>query len=141
MRRYRPDINFWLALAFEAHVHHVRAAAWFDSAPETSCLFCRHTQQGFLRLATNPAVFGVEALSLADSWQGYDALRADSRVGFAAEPHGLERSWRTFTSSAQYSHKVWSDAYLAAFAVAGGVAVVSFDSCFAAYGALDRVQP
>ena len=59
-----PDINVWLALAFEVHVHHWRAVEWLGRAATGSCAFCRLTQQGFLRLATNPSVFGDEALTL-----------------------------------------------------------------------------
>jgi hypothetical protein len=52
---YLADVNLWLALAFESHVHHASAAAWFRGLASTdSCAFCRMTQQGFLRLSTNP---------------------------------------------------------------------------------------
>jgi len=55
------DINIWLALTFEVHAHHRTAKAWFEGTGPDSCAFCRLTQQGFLRLATNPAVFKDEA--------------------------------------------------------------------------------
>jgi predicted nucleic acid-binding protein len=29
---FLPDIDFWLALAFESHLHHAAANNWFDSA-------------------------------------------------------------------------------------------------------------
>jgi predicted nucleic acid-binding protein len=47
------DVNVWLALTFRRHVHHARAAPWFRAATAVCC-FCRFTQAGFLRLATNP---------------------------------------------------------------------------------------
>ena len=59
-----PDINFWLALAFEVHAHHIAAVAWFDNAGPDSCSFCRLTQQGFLRLATNRAAFRDETVTM-----------------------------------------------------------------------------
>ena len=89
-----PDINVWLALAFEAHAHHRPAADWFDQQEPEACAFCRLTQQGLLRLATNPAVFGDEALSMARAWACYDALLGDERVYFREEPTGLEDLWR-----------------------------------------------
>ena len=57
-----PDINVWLALAFDSHIHHPDAKKWFDGlADDAICYFCRLTQLGFLRLATNPKVFGADA--------------------------------------------------------------------------------
>ena len=76
-----------------------RQAAWFDSVDVRTALWCRVTQQGFLRLASNPSVFGAEALTLRDAWSCYDALRGDERTGFVAEAAGLERLWREHTSS------------------------------------------
>jgi predicted nucleic acid-binding protein len=49
-----PDINVWLALVFDAHVHHPSALAWFNSLSDETAFFCRLTQQGFLRWANNP---------------------------------------------------------------------------------------
>ena len=40
-----PDVNVWFAMAFDSHVHHPAAKAWFDAlVAETAC-FCRMTQQ------------------------------------------------------------------------------------------------
>jgi predicted nucleic acid-binding protein len=60
---FLPDVNLWLALVFDAHVHHVAAKSWYDGLSDVACCFCRTTQQGFLRLATNPKAFGDDALS------------------------------------------------------------------------------
>jgi predicted nucleic acid-binding protein len=52
---YLPDINFWLALNFSQHKHNSAATSWFNALPQNDqCFFCRFTQMGFLRLATNP---------------------------------------------------------------------------------------
>jgi predicted nucleic acid-binding protein len=52
-----PDVNVWLALAFDEHEHHSAAEDWFEDVGEAACSFCRLSQQGFLRLATNPKAF------------------------------------------------------------------------------------
>jgi toxin-antitoxin system PIN domain toxin len=128
------DINVWLALTFDAHFHHPAAKTWFDGLPgDALCFFCRHTQQGFLRLTTNQSVFGKHALILPDAWQKYDAFLGDPRVAFADEPAGLEHHWRMFTQIQSYSPHVWNDAYLAAFALAGGLNIVTFDKGFSQY--------
>lgn len=128
-----PDVNIWLALTFSRHVHHAVAKGWFDTISDQPCCFCRLTQQGFLRLATNPKVFGDEALSLPQAWQLYDAFARDPRVQFAEEPAGLEPFWRDYTQHESFSPKVWSDAYLAAFARAASFQVISFDTGFRLY--------
>jgi hypothetical protein len=87
---FLPDINLWLTLAFESHVHHAAAHAWFEGSASAGCSFCRLTQQGFLRLATNPKAFDTEAVTLAGAWVLYDAFLDDPRISFAAEPAGLE---------------------------------------------------
>ena len=56
-----PDVNVWLALVFDFHFHHRAAKTWYEASSE-SCFFCRWTQQGFLRLATNATVFQQEAI-------------------------------------------------------------------------------
>jgi len=129
-----PDINVWLALTFDSHVHHPAAKSWFDGLPDGAvCDFCRLTQQGFLRLATNPSVFGKHAVMMPDAWQKYDLLLSDPRVAYAEEPIDLEAHWRTFTKNQTFSPKVWNDAYLAAFAKAGKLNLVSFDKAFKQY--------
>ena len=127
------DVNVWLALAFEVHAHHRTARVWFDSVGSGTALWCRVTQQGFLRLASNPSVFGAEALTLQDAWSCCDALSGDERTGFAAEAAGLERLWREYASSRTYSPKVWTDAYLVAFASSAGLTMVTFDRAIASY--------
>lgn len=128
-----PDINLWLALTFEAHAHHPVEAAWFESVEPEGAMFCRFTQQGFLRLATNASVFDSDALTLAGAWSAYDALLSDERVSFVAEAPGLESAWREHTTSQSPSHRVWSDAYLAAFSRTAGLELVSFDKGFDRY--------
>ena len=73
---YLPDVNVWIAPAFQRHAHHAPAKTWFDRIPEDGCSFCRLTQQGFLRLATNPKALKQDAVSLAKAWRLYDAFLA-----------------------------------------------------------------
>jgi toxin-antitoxin system PIN domain toxin len=130
---YLPDVNVWLALVFEAHMHHRAAVEWFDTLNPKVCGFCRFTQQGFLRLSTNQSVMKDDVVTLAAAWKNYDTLLSDDRVFFAQEPVGLEQRWRRRTQGGNYSHRVWSDAYLVAFAEAAGFTNVSFDQGFQAY--------
>lgn len=128
-----PDINIWLALSFSAHPHHASAMQWFASRPTDSAAFCRMTQQGYLRLSTNPKVFGSDALSLPRAWKTFDSLLADERVRFVEEPEEVEGAWRVFTSGESFSAKIWNDAYLAAFAKQGGFQLTTFGRGFSRY--------
>jgi len=94
------------------------------------------TQQGFLRLATNPKAFQDEAVTLAEAWRLYDSLLADPRVSFALEPHDMELLWRDYTWRRTFSPKVWNDAYLAACACTEGNELVTFDQGFSQYPGL-----
>lgn len=56
------DSNVWLALALSKHVHHIAAREWLETVDEpASVLFCRATQQTFLRLLTNASVLPQRA--------------------------------------------------------------------------------
>ena len=127
---FLPDINFWLALTFEVHAHHVRAKEFFDSHSAEPFFFCRFTQQGLLRIASNATVFGDETVSLKEGWQLYDRILSDQRVQFTDEPTDLEQYWRSYTNVDSLSPKLSSDAYLAAFARAAECQLITFDQAF-----------
>lgn len=128
---YLLDINVWIAMAFDQHQNYNSARAWFDGLPgESRCYFCRYTQMGFLRLSTNPRANPLQSQTLSQAWAIYDQTMLDSRIGFTQEPAGLESQWRPLTQLGTFSHNFWNDAYLAAFATAAGLQVVTFDIGF-----------
>ena len=136
------DSSAWLALALSTHVHHGAARAWFEAVPDAgSVLFCRATQQTFLRLLTNASVlspYGNPPLTNRQAWEAYQALLADDRIAFRREePAGLEALWRRFAVRGTASPKLWMDAYLAAFALAGGYRMVTTDAAFRQFAGLD----
>jgi toxin-antitoxin system PIN domain toxin len=136
------DTNVWLALVISGHTHHDVALKWLDRVDEPeSILFCRATQQSFLRLLTNVATFaryGSPPLSNAQAWAVFDELLADYRVqSRVEEPDELERQWREFAIRSTASPKLWMDAYLAAFARTAGCRLVTIDSAFRQFEGLD----
>ena len=52
------------------------------------------TQQGFLRLATDPRVLKSEAVTLPEAWGMYDGILRDRRISFSEEPAGVETIWQ-----------------------------------------------
>lgn len=133
---YLLDVNVWVALSFEIHAHHQVGSKWFASVEDSSCLFCRMTQQGLLRLASNSKAMGASAVSLTDAWTLYDTLASDPRVGFVDEPPGVESVWRDYTNRRTVSPKLWTDAFLAAFAQVYSLELVTFDKAFHQYADL-----
>ena len=136
------DSNVWLALALSRHAHHAVAREWFEAVHDpASVLFCRATQQTFLSLVTNASVlspYGNPPLTNRQAWEAYQALLADDRIAFRREePAGLEALWRRFAVRGTASPKLWMDAYLAAFALAGGYRMVTTDAAFKQFGGLD----
>jgi toxin-antitoxin system PIN domain toxin len=124
-----PDINVWLALTYERHVHHAIARRWFEALGEGARLFfCRFTQLGLLRLLSSEAVMGEDgAMSQEAAWKAYDRWLEDERVGLLDEPADLERHFRSLTRLRHQAPKDWADSYLAAFAMMSHLTVVSFD--------------
>lgn len=82
---------------------------------------------GLLRLLTHESVMGKDVLSSRDAWRVYRTILADERIEFAPEPFALEPEWRRLTALERPTPKIWTDAYLAAFARAGGMQLVTLD--------------
>lgn len=136
------DSNVWLALALSKHAHHTVARKWLETIEEpASVLFCRATQQALLRLLTNASVlrpYGNPPLTNREAWRVYEAFLADDRIAVQAdEPVGLERLWKELAVRGTASPKLWMDAYLAAYALAGRSSMVTTDAAFRQFRGLD----
>ena len=127
---FLPDINVWVALASERHIHNQAAARWFDGIDDGQAAFCRITQMGLLRLLTNSRVMGGDMMIPSAAWRVYKALASDPRVRFAAEPPGLDQAWQSLTGNLATGQSRWTDTYLQAFAQLREFSVVTFDRGF-----------
>ena len=134
-----PDVNVWIALAAEGHVHHLPARKWFAKQPAASVAFCRITQMGLLRLLTNSSVMGRGPRTIVQAWDTFAQLRADRRSVIAVEPDGVESAWRQLMTQAGVGPSSWTDACLAAFAEAHSFTLVTFDTGFQRWPALKLV--
>lgn len=70
-----PDVNVWLALAAEGHIHHASGLDWFSAQPDGSIAFCRVTQMGLLRLLTNSSAMGRGPRMVSQAREVYEAAR------------------------------------------------------------------
>ncbi|HEX4952428.1 MAG TPA: TA system VapC family ribonuclease toxin [Thermoanaerobaculia bacterium] len=128
-----PDVNVWLALSVPDHVHHARARRyWFEEAAATVA-FCRATALSFLRLSTLPAAMAGEPLTVAQAWQTYRQFLELPDVILAVEPRDCDAYFGAWANRSDARPKLWTDAYLAAFARAAAFRLVSFDKDFTSF--------
>ncbi len=130
--RLFPDVNVWVALHHQIHEHHEAALAWFGALePQSSLVFCRQTQMGFFRLLTTGAVMGDETLTQRQCWTLYRQWIASGKAKLESEPAGVSQAFEQRTMADAPSPKMWMDAYLAAFAEAAHLTLVTFDRALA----------
>lgn len=137
-----PDTNVWAALTIGQHEHHGAASEWFDTVETPQTVhFCRVTQQGLMRLLTRHAIlatYGLAPLTNAQAWGAFEDLQHDDRVGpLLDEPASVEQVWQRLSSRSSASPQLWTDSYLAAFAITAGATFVTIDRAFTQFPALD----
>jgi hypothetical protein len=132
------DVNVLFALLYAGHAHTSQATAWLErEAEESRILLCRVVQMGVLRLLTNARVMQDEVLSPREAWAVWDSLWTDPRFTRVDEPPRLEGAWRALARDLPRGRCAETDVYLAAFALAGGHRLVTFDRGFRRYTDLD----
>ncbi len=141
MTSYLIDINVWLALTWDFHLHHLAAARWYGKSDKSTLLFCRFTMLGLLRLLTNRQVMGDSTVTMAMALEIYDRWREDPRVELATELRGTEGFLRQALEpySNQAATKAVADCYLVGFAEASGATILTFDKGLAANAAYRQV--
>ncbi len=134
MPGYLFDTNVWLAATFPKHIFYPLAQkALVQCTPARPAIWCRATEQSFMRLASTPAVQRTyDALGQTNRsvWQALDALQALPQVVWRDEPPGVFDKWRALATLDTASPKVWMDAYLAAFAIQSGLRMLTLDKDF-----------
>ncbi len=127
------DINVWLALADQNHIHHPPAARYWEGVADAPVAFSRITMMGFLRLSTQPRVLS-RTLTKSEAWDIYHDFMALPNLQFLPEPANLDSHFQKLTTTgSSLPHRLWTDAYLAAFAIASGCRLVSFDADFSRF--------
>ena len=133
------DINVWLALVDKRHAQHQAASRYWETQACETLAFCRVTALGFLRLSTHARVL-ANPLSAQEAWTIYRRFLAIPILRFLAEPAGLDEHFQALTCTPAFPHHLWTDAYLAAFCLAGNYRLVSFDGDFQRFPALNFLR-
>jgi uncharacterized protein len=118
------DINVLIALHDRDHVHHQRAALWFEANISTGWASCPLTQNGCLRIMSQPGYSQAQPLGLLISM-----LQRSTTSSF-------HETWsddisllnpKHFKHDHMHSHSQLTDLYLLGLAVKNGGRLVSFD--------------
>jgi uncharacterized protein len=133
------DSSVWVAATFTSHPHHAASMDVLRVAkPSRPVLFCRATEQSFLRLITTGRLvtyYGATGMTNRHALAALSGLKTRPGITWADEPPGTVALWHRLADRATASPKVWMDAYLAAFAIAGGFRFVTLDADFKTYEA------
>lgn len=92
---------------------------------------------GLARLLMNSAVMAGNPLSCKDAMALQQSLLAVESVEFLSEPIDIEAQLTRLIEGRDCSHRLWTDAYLAAFAISGGLRLVSFDGGVSRFSGLN----
>lgn len=131
------DASVWLPLSAPDHVHYPRARSYWDNEAAGELGFCRVTALALLRHLTNPRVLGEAALDGGAAWRALRTWLALPHIILLAEPAGLDELLAQWAGKLDLRAGQWTDAYLAAFAVASGCRLVGFDGDFHRYPAVE----
>lgn len=130
------DSNIWLPLVWEGHLKHRAAKSWFTSQTDSLC-FCRVTHLALLRHLTHSSILKEETLTNSTALNVVQQLLNSYSVRLLQEPVGTHDQLLQFGNSKTRSPQVWTDAYLAAFAIAGNLRFATFDKGFKKFEGLE----
>jgi toxin-antitoxin system PIN domain toxin len=136
------DANVLLYAVNERAAHHQAAKRWLDSAlaGRETVAFTWNVLLAFVRLSTHPRVFPTplepgDALEIVEVWLGQP-------TAVVVEPGDRHlRVLASLLAEVGVGGNLVGDAHLAAIAIERGAEVVSFDTDFARFGGLRRVDP
>ena len=137
MKPCLADVNVLMALLVRHHPHHQSAARWFDGLAAGEAVLCRHVQLALIRLLGNRTIMAEYAVSARVAWGLIEALLEDERMEFATEPPMVDSTLPKLFGHAVPTNKLVGDAYLAAFAIAGQMRLVTLDRGFEQFREVD----
>lgn len=134
------DVNAWVTLSTPVHPDHVRANRYWANEAADVVAFGRTTALGLVRVTTGKHAVGGTPLTLPHAWAVYRQWREESFVIFLEDPPAVEEILHTFIENLNLTPRLWTDAYLAAFAVAGNLRLVTFDKDFERFPGLNLLR-
>ena len=128
------DVNVLLPVALEEHPLRARSVAWWEAAAVGSVVLCLPVRMAVFRLLTNPAVMGDDVLSPESAWRVWSRFVQDERTVERYDwPTGIDTLWFAQVAGREPSPKLWTDAWLAAFAESLDLEMVTCDKGFRSF--------
>ena len=119
-----PDVNVLIALLDENHAHHLDASAWFGDHVEEGWASCPLTQNGCLRILSQPRY--PHMLEVADAMSRLKAAVSTPYHLFIADDISLLDD-DAVDPRHLLGHRQLTDTYLLALAVAHDARLVTLD--------------
>lgn len=135
--KFLADVNVLFPLLVSRHTHRDRALEWFDGTDAGEVGLCRLARLGVLRLLCTAQVMGPDVLQPHAAVEALEMLEADERIALLQEPEGLDSILKSLVARRGTTPNLWTDAYLAAFAKATKLHLVTFDRGFSKFTGLD----
>jgi len=120
--RYLLDVNVFIALLSENHIHHQIVTAWFNT-PGLRWAICPFTEAGFLRNVTAPR---PGSISMSEATAVLAKIAQTPGYHYLPVTDG----WHTLCSpffARLYGTKQVTDAYLLGLAVQNGLVLATMD--------------
>lgn len=125
MKRALLDVNVLLALFDSEHISHQRARAWLERERDSGWASCAITQNGFVRIITQPkypsSLTVAQAMGLLANATGTDHHEFWPCSVSLLDETAIDRR-------RLHGHRQITDAYLLALATAHGGRFVTFDN-------------
>jgi toxin-antitoxin system PIN domain toxin len=119
------DVNFLIALFDPMHVHHEAAHQWFARNREKGWATCPLTENGFVRVVSNPRYPG-RGTTLRDAIARLAEIRRSAGHDFWQDSVSV-CSGDSFQPAYIQGHRQLTDVYLLGLAVANRGRLVTFD--------------
>ena len=132
--------SVWVPLSAPDHVHHERARWYWQTEAADTVAFCRITALTFLRHLTNPHIMRHAVLTGSEAWVAFEGWFALPEIVLLVDLVGIDNHLRRLSHSADSRAGQWTAAYLAAFALAGNLRLVAFDTDFSRFENLDLLH-
>jgi toxin-antitoxin system PIN domain toxin len=131
------DANVLFPLLVQGHVAHDVARTWWHEQPDASVGTCLLTRIAVLRLLTNRVAMNGNPIKPRDALKAWQQLAADPRsVQVSVEPESHEPHFAAFVVGREPTPNLWTDAWLAALALALDYEMTTFDRGFRSFRGL-----
>ena len=128
------DVNVIIPIIIQQHTKSESAVDWWDPLPTRHVVLSLPVRMATLRLLTNPKIMGEDVLPPEDAWRIWSRFSKDERTREDyGSPEGLDTYWLSNVLGRVPTPKLWTDAWLAAFAETSGLEMVTFDQDFRSF--------